>query len=417
MKTMILIPPFPQVSWLMQPPIAALYTASILREKKINFSLYDIRFNDNDEWKKDIANCSLVIIETAEYDFTQCYPFDLSKIKRIIEDIRMINNTIRIVCAGPHGSIAPNLTLNELRADGVLIGEIEVVALDFILHQSDVLNKNNFIYTKLDRQNLDILPIPAYELIDLNKYISYVPVGGKIVKKCTGLILANRGCPFGCEYCYTEYFGNIVRYRPTRLVIDEIRAMHSQGVNNFFFLDYTFTINKSWLFELLTVMENLTFPFTWGCETRIDMIDDEMLKNMSKHGCKYIWFGIESPEIERMGVNKKITQKQIEKIINLTKKYDIQAVAFILVGFDNEDIELLYEWCCQMTFIFDHSIIVPRPGTKLFNKININLESYISWNQLEKDILRNFSNASLTEAKYNKLKELPNYFNNVLNRS
>lgn len=47
MKIMILIPPFPQVSWLMQPPIAALYTAAVLKEEQIEISLYDNRFGDD----------------------------------------------------------------------------------------------------------------------------------------------------------------------------------------------------------------------------------------------------------------------------------------------------------------------------------------------------------------------------------
>lgn len=413
MKIMILIPPFPQVSWLMQPPIAALYTAAVLKEEQIEISLYDNRFGDDGIWKKDLTDCNLVVVETAEYDLTQCYPIDLEKVREVIGEIRSVNPSIMIVCVGPHGCIAPELTLKELKADGILIGENEVVVLDFIRHQSEFIGKEKFIYTQMSRQDLNLLPIPSYELVDLRKYISYVPMEGKVVERCTGLIFANRGCPFNCEYCYTGYFGNIVRYRPVEMIIDEINAMYSQGVNNYFFLDYTFTADKQWVYELLDEMKNLEFSFTWGCETRIDVIDEELLKIMSERGCKYIWFGIESPQIETMGVNKKIKQKEIENIINLTNQYGIQAVAFILIGFENENIDAIYDWCSRMNFIFDHSIVVPRPGTKLFNRLGFNYNSCSCWKQLEIMASNIFSNLIITEEKFKKLEELPNYFGNL----
>lgn len=122
MKIMILIPPFPQVSWLMQPPIAALYTAAVLKEEQIEISLYDNRFGDDGIWKKDLTDCNLVVVETAEYDLTQCYPIDLEKVREVIGEIRSVNPSIMIVCVGPHGCIAPELTLKELKADGILIG-------------------------------------------------------------------------------------------------------------------------------------------------------------------------------------------------------------------------------------------------------------------------------------------------------
>lgn len=136
-------------------------------------------------------------------------------------------------------------------------------------------------------------------------------------------------------------------------------------------------------------MKNLEFSFTWGCETRIDVIDEELLKIMSERGCKYIWFGIESPQIETMGVNKKIKQKEIENI------------------------DAIYDWCSRMNFIFDHSIVVPRPGTKLFNRLGFNYNSCSCWKQLEIMASSIFSNLIITEEKFKKLEELPNYFGNL----
>lgn len=416
MNIMIIMPKFPHMWWVQQPPIGALYTSSVLKQEGYNVKVHDLRYEESNGWQNDIHSTDLVILQTAEYDLTQCYPWELDNIRKAVDTIRDINPFVKIVSVGPHGKVAPQLTQKQLKVDGVLVGENEVVVPSF-LQEWDTYSESNqyFIYNCDEKTDLVNLPIPDYSQVDLSKYKSYVPLDGQIKEVKTGLILANRGCPFACDYCYIGYFGQNVRFRPTDLVINEIREMYNSGVKNYFFLDYTFTVNKKWVLELTDKIKELDIDITWGCETRVDVIDDELINAMAEAGCKYIWFGIESPDIKQMGVNKNLKKENIEKTLNSTVSVGIQPMAFMLVGFPDEDVSQILSWCEEQPFIFDHSVVLPRPGTPLFERMELNYGDYEDWNKLAEASYKKLENNREKVVKsFEQLTNLSNYFENCL---
>ncbi len=410
-KILLMIPKYHQMWWIQQPPIGALYTATILKNQGYYVEILDTRYKFK---KVDILKYDVVFLLTSEYDLTQCYPWDLSEMKKQIKDINTHN--VPIFAVGPHGCVLDKMTLSELNVTGVLKGENEIVIPDFLRSFSKYKGKKGFVFENSQKIDLSTLPIPDYNLIDLKSYHSYVVFNGKVVKKNTGLIFANRGCPFNCEYCYNEFFGKTVRYREVEMITKEIIKMKKADIDHFFFLDYTFTVNKKWTLKLLQALKNLNI--TWGCQTRIDCIDEELLSKMSESGCKYIWYGIESPQIGKYVKNKNIDSESIDKIIALTNIYKIQPMIFILVGFPNENIEEIYLWCKTHKCIFDHSIIFPRPGTELFNKlVKNNAIQFYNWLDLEKrSSLLLYENRDKVENKFKILSTLDNYFENTFNK-
>ncbi|MEK8104310.1 radical SAM protein [Micromonospora sp. M12] len=210
------------------------------------------------------------------------------------------------------------------------------------------------------------LPVPDYTLIDVTKYWSEVidPATGVLSNNVTGLLFANRGCPYTCSYCFV-WFGAKIRRREPRQVVAEMRAQAEQGVRNFFFLDYTFTIIPGWVRELCELIRRgtgrvLALPDAGGT------VNPELLADMRSAGCVGIYYGVESPWIGDIEMDKPTPQPVIEKAIQDTADAGIHPLIFILFGTENgeeEKARQLHEFLAGLPGTFHPSVLMPRPFT------------------------------------------------------
>ena len=115
-------------------------------------------------------------------------------------------------------------------------------------------------------------------------------------------IMSSRGCPFTCSFCSTATFtGRRVRYRSSESVLAEIRQYYERyGLHRFVFDDDIFTVHKKRAIGLCRAIASLPFAsdLQWGCNTRIDCLDDETLDALYDAGCRNILFGVESGDID-----------------------------------------------------------------------------------------------------------------------
>jgi radical SAM superfamily enzyme YgiQ (UPF0313 family) len=111
---------------------------------------------------------------------------------------------------------------------------------------------------------------------------------------------------------------------------------------------------------------------SWGCTTRVDLLDEEILALMKKAGCDYISIGVESGS-ERMLkiVEKNITVQQVKDAVRMLKKSRIPFEAFFMIGFPDEteqDLEKTFQLMKEMdggTVCL--SIFTPYPGSAQFD--------------------------------------------------
>ena len=82
----------------------------------------------------------------------------------------------------------------------------------------------------------------------------------------------------------------------------------------------------------------------WGCQTRVNLVNDELLKIMKDAGCLQIDFGIESVS-ERMlkSIKKSQTPEQIRNALELTRRRGIKSFASFMIGLPGETEEDLIE--------------------------------------------------------------------------
>ena len=245
-----------------------------------------------------------------------------------------------VVVGGPHVSFCPEETLEHTAADAVIIGEGEMKMLD--LFSGKPLNKipglayraNGEIRVNADEgfiQDLDSLPAPARHKIDMNRYPGY-----STLKRRTSHILSNRGCPFGCLYCSATYFwGKSTRSLSAEKVLGEIEGLvDNYGVRALYFYDDAFTADKKKARKVCEALIEKKLQLIWGTSTRIDLVDEELLKLMARAGCRQIDFGLETlNQAVQKKVGTKATYQRARDTIRTAINAGIEHVkVYLIIG-------------------------------------------------------------------------------------
>ena len=188
-------------------------------------------------------------------------------------------------------------------------------------------------------KDLDSVPFPARDLLmNIQNYTS----------EDMGCILTSRGCPFKCTYCYHPWKGKL-HFRSIDNVVEEIKqVMKDYGTRQFAIKDDTFTVKRSHVMEFCERLIKEKIDINWDCTTRVDRIDEELLKLMIKAGCNVIKVGVETGSQRILDETKKgITFEQVREAARLFNKHGIFWSAYFMIGLPmetEEDIIKTYEF-------------------------------------------------------------------------
>lgn len=188
-----------------------------------------------------------------------------------------------------------------------------------------------------------------------------------------GLLMTSRGCPYNCFYCATSIWERKVRYRSIDSVIEEIKLIIDKyGTRQFTFKDGSFTVNKKRVSELCDRLIKEKININWDCNTRVNLVDEDLLRKMKKAGCNSIKVGIEtgSKRILKL-MNKNITLDQCRNAARLFRKVGIHWTGYFMMGLPSETKEDVYQTLKFMKELdpdfASFSVYEPFPGTELFD--------------------------------------------------
>lgn len=218
-------------------------------------------------------------------------------------------------------------------------------------------------------EDLDNLPFPARHLLN-NELYRFPDTGLPYA-----LILSGRGCPGGCIFCLVgKVSGKKLRVRSVISIINEIEScIKNFNIRTFFFRADTFTWKKNWVKEFCEELIKRNLKIRWGTNSRVDTIDEEMVKMMKKAGCDVIGFGIESGNQEMLDkMGKNITLEKSQEAVRFCHKHKIKTLLFFIIGlpWENEQaIEDTINFAKELPGTFyNFSVAYPFPGTE-FAKI------------------------------------------------
>ena len=93
--------------------------------------------------------------------------------------------------------------------------------------------------------NLDELPYPAYDLVDMEQYLSPSKIGYRSFQDRAISMITSRGCPFNCCFCAVHlHMGQGFRAHSAEYVLDHIQyVVDKYKVKNIFFEDDNLTLD------------------------------------------------------------------------------------------------------------------------------------------------------------------------------
>lgn len=189
--------------------------------------------------------------------------------------------------------------------------------------------------------DLDALPIPAYDLIpDLTVY---TPPPSSYRTLPVVNVITSRGCPNQCTFCDRNVFGRRYRERSAENVFREIEHLWATyRVREIAFVDDTFLINKKRVRALFELLDAAGIRFPWTCMARINNVNFEFLRFLRDHGCWNIAFGIESGDEQILKViRKQISLAEVRQVVDWCAELGISTKGFFIVGHPTETIETI----------------------------------------------------------------------------
>jgi len=305
-------------------------------------------------------------------------------VKAHLEAAKRANPNIINIIGGPHPSAVPAEELFDFFGDTVdyaFRGEGDKglpMLLDKVFYDKEVtyeeipgliwkengMLRSNPAYLE---ENLDILPMPRWDLMPPDKY-PQATMGSFFKNFPIAFLVTSRGCPFQCDFCnVTALLGHKVRTKSAEQIIAELDSLYALGWRDgIFFVDDNFIGNKRQLKgEILPALiewRKGKTGFAFNTEASINLADDEeLMQMMVKAGFNSVFVGIETPNQESLTEcgKKQNTNRDLLENVRHINRTGLQVQGGFIVGFDSDTPSVFQQ---QIDFIQQSGIVTAMVG-------------------------------------------------------
>ncbi|WMM25970.1 radical SAM protein [Tissierella sp. MB52-C2] len=377
------------------PPLGLIYIGNMLKIHGYPVEIIDLSVEDYslDDFKQFLEQYSPDVVGISVYTETYFSSIEISKI------IKSCVPSCKIVLGGAHVTFLPEESLLNDSVDFVVRneGEFAFVQLMEYLNNShsyiienikglSYKNAKGEIISNEQRgylKNLDVLPIPDENILPSENY-TYAAT-----------ILSSRGCPGGCIYCASRAMsGGKYRTRSIENFIGEIYFKYKKyGIKYFNIFDDTFTANVKRLSLFCENIKEIGEDITWRCDSRADVLNEDILHMLKDAGCIAIHIGIESGSQEVLdGLKKYIDLKHAEAMVKYANSIGIRPMCSFIIGHHSDTyetidmtVELGIKFKNEYNAMVAFSTNTPYPGTYLYNnaeKLGITIHTK-NWNKYD----------------------------------
>ena len=389
----------PKERQIMKPyaPLGILYLCSHLRGKGFGVDVFDTTFSSRDE---------LFNYLRAEKPSTLGIYANLMTRSNVIATLAVAREAgWRTVVGGPEPG-AYTLEYLQAGADFVVAGEGELTMEELLgalrAGETDFskiaglafLDENGQLQQMPPRNqiaDLDRQPWPARDAIDIRRYVETWRThhGSGSVNFITA-----RGCPFRCNWCSHQVFGQSHRRRDPSLVVDEVEWLLSEYSPDMVWVsDDVFTINHAWLRTYAGEMRRRGLRIPFECISRADRLNAEMLDLLAELGCFRIWIGSESGSQRILdAMDRGVKIEQVQSAVQMSRERGIQSGMFLMWGYEGEDLEDIEATIRHVSIskpdIFFTTVSYPIKGTPYYKKISDRLIQLEPWGKTSDRELR-----------------------------
>jgi radical SAM superfamily enzyme YgiQ (UPF0313 family) len=259
-----------------------------------------------------------------------------------------------------------------------------------------------------DLRDLDVLPFPAWDLVDVDRYSA-------IWRKRHGYFSMNvatsRGCPYHCNWCAKPIWGQRYNVRSPENVVAELAWLKQDyRPDQIWFVDDIMGLRPGWIERLAGLVESTDTRIPFKSLNRADLLlKGDTIPALRRAGAQVVWIGAESGSQRILDAMEKGTR--VEQIIQATDRLHHEGIEvgfFLQFGYPGEtraDIERTIQLVrdCDPDDI-GISVSYPLPGTKFYRAVQEQLGKRHHW--LDSDDLAMLYRGPFTTEFYRKLHQV-----------
>jgi len=380
----------PKERQIMKPyaPLGILYICSHLRSNGFDVDVFDTTFSRRDEL--------FHFLRTEKPSVLGVYA-NLMTRGNVIATLAVAHEAgWKTVVGGPEPG-AYTLEYLQAGADFVVSGEGELTLQELLqalragetdfskIAGLSFLDQNGQMHQMPPRTqigNLDLQPWPARDAIDIRRYVETWRThhGSGSINFITA-----RGCPFRCNWCSHQVFGQSHRRRDPVLVVDEVEwLLHEYSPDMVWVSDDVFTINHAWLRTYASEMRRRGLRVPFECISRADRLNAEMLDLLAELGCFRVWIGSESGSQRILdAMERGVKIEQVQNAVKMSRERGIQSGMFLMWGYEGEDLEDIEATIKHVSVsqpdVFFTTVSYPIKGTPYYKKLSDRLVQLEPW--------------------------------------
>ena len=385
-------------------PLGTLYAAAYLKSRGYEVALFDTMLADSEEdLLNDLKKYKPKIFVVYDDVFNYLTKMCLTRMREAAFRMSEIAHEFgcKVIVSGSDSADHIEKYI-EHKADFVISGEGEVTLgeiSDYLLKDKNeniktdiksieglVFPDNGTMFRTPKRQvmkNLDVLPFPAWELIDIDRY-------RELWNNHHGYFSMNmvttRGCPFHCNWCAKPIYGQVYNSRSPENLVAEMKMLKEKySPDHIWFCDDIFGLKPGWTtkFDEVVNREKTKIPFK--CLSRVDLLlKEDNISHLAGAGCESIWVGAESGSQKILdAMDKGTTIDEIYEATKLLKKHKIRTCFFLQFGYSGEtkkDIDKTIKMVRDlMPDDIGISVSYPLPGTKFYDRVVSQMGDKKNW--------------------------------------
>jgi len=272
-----------------RPPLGLVYLSAYLKKFGHNTVIWDNNHKSGIPTVRDIVEQKpdYVCIAVATPNYNNAIGIANIFIKlRYGQYRRMFSRKLKLIAGGNHVAAYPDEEYTKKAFDYVVTGTDGEEGLLRIIHGK----AEEQVVRSKDIENLDDLPLPDYDSLDMSKY-NMMLEGKKAITMST-----SRGCVYSCFYCGSASIKKFRAHSP-EYVVNHMKYVYDKfGITSFYFVDDIFTFDKN---RVMKMMDLIIINFPKGdisirATTRANLLTQELCNKMKSAGVEIISIGLES---------------------------------------------------------------------------------------------------------------------------